>query len=84
MALHFRDGHWTEEKHDHEADNIRDLDPGRYSKRHHWQTIIKAARHFARSPCEAEAERDCGYMRELVETAQLRAEGFAWNVGAQD
>lgn len=80
MALHFGDGHWTEEERDHEADNIRDLDPGRYSERPHWQ-IISAGTALARSPCEAEAEREVRYMCELVETAQLRAEGFGWERG---
>jgi len=41
MALHFRDGHWTEKGHDNEADDIRDLDSSRYSERRH-QQILRA------------------------------------------
>jgi len=32
MALHFGDGHRTEEEHDHQADDIRDLNTSRYSE----------------------------------------------------
>lgn len=37
---HFGDSYRTKEEHDHEADNIRDLDPGRYSEQPHWHIIL--------------------------------------------
>ena len=33
---------------------------------------------MARLPCEAEAERELRYIRELIETVQLRVKGFGW------
>jgi hypothetical protein len=64
MALYFGDGHWTEEERDHEAANIRDLDPGRYSERQPHGADLSAGGDLARSPYEAEGERELLYIRD--------------------
>jgi hypothetical protein len=41
ITLHFGDGHWTDEQHDHESDHIRDLDPRRYRQYLHCASIAE-------------------------------------------